>query len=68
MTFGGTPEPTCFAAVKNIGRLTPDKTAKMSADLTARLSRGLQVPADRIYLEFSEALGYLWGYDGGTFG
>ena len=68
MTFGGTPAPTCFAAVKNIGRLAPDKTAKISADLTARLSRGLHVPADRIYLEFSEALGHLWGYDGGTFG
>jgi hypothetical protein len=68
MTFGGAPGSTCFAAVKNIGRLTPDKTKKMSADLTARLSRGLQIPSDRIYLEFSEAVGHLWGYDGGTFG
>lgn len=68
MTFGGTPGATCFAAVKNIGKLTPDKTAKLSADLTARLAHGLGIPANRIYLEFSEAVGYLWGYDGGTFG
>jgi phenylpyruvate tautomerase len=68
MTFGGAPGPTCFAAVKNVGKLTPAKTAKLSADLCARLSLGLDVPANRIYLEFTDAVGYLWGYDGGTFG
>ena len=68
MTFGGTPAPACFAAVKNIGKLTPQKTSEISADLTARLSQGLAVPRDRIYLEFSDAVGYMWGYDGGTFG
>ena len=68
MTFGGAPGPTCFATVKNIGKLTPAKTATLSADLCARLSLGLDVPANRIYLEFTDAVGYLWGYDGGTFG
>jgi phenylpyruvate tautomerase len=68
MTFGGAPGSTCFAAVKNIGKMTPEKTEKLSADLTARLAKGLGVPSNRIYLEFSEAVGYLWGYDGGTFG
>jgi len=68
MTFGGSSGPTCFAAVKNIGKLTPAKTAKLSADLSARLAEGLGVPQDRIYLEFTEAVGHLWGFDGGTFG
>jgi phenylpyruvate tautomerase len=68
MTFGGAPGPTCFAAIKNIGKLTPEKTAKLSADLCSRLSLGLGVSSDRIYLEFTDAVGYLWGYDGGTFG
>ena len=68
MTFGGSGAPTCFAAVKNVGKLNPAKTAKLSADLSARLARGLGVPQDRIYLEFTEALGHLWGFDGGTFG
>jgi phenylpyruvate tautomerase len=68
MTFGGTPAPTCFAAIKNIGKIAPAKSAKISADLTSRLSAALEVPSNRIYLEFNEATGHLWGYDGGTFG
>ena len=68
MTFGGSPAPTCFAAIKNIGKLTPAKTAKLSADLSSRLAEGLGVPQNRIYLEFTEAVGHLWGFDGGTFG
>jgi phenylpyruvate tautomerase len=68
MTFGGSPAPTCFAAVKNVGKLTAAKSAKLSADLSSRLSQGLGVPQNRIYLEFTDAVGYLWGYDGGTFG
>jgi len=67
MTFGGTPAHTCFAAVKNIGKLTPDKSRELSADLCGRLSRGLGIPPHRIYLEFTDAVGYLWGHDGDTF-
>jgi phenylpyruvate tautomerase PptA (4-oxalocrotonate tautomerase family) len=68
MTFAGTSAPTCFAAVKNIGKLTPDKSRELSADLCARLSKGLGVSQDRIYIEFSDAVGYLWGHAGDTFG
>jgi hypothetical protein len=68
MTFGGAPGPTCFAAIKNIGKIAPAKSAKISADLTSRLSLALGVPANRIYLELTEATGHLWGHDGGTFG
>lgn len=67
MTFGGTPGQTCFAVVKNVGKMTPEKTRDLSADLSARPSRGLGVPKDRIYVEFSDAVGYLWGHDGDTF-
>lgn len=64
MTFGGTPGPTCFAAVKNIGKLTPAKTAKLSADLSSRLAKGLGVPSNRIYLEFRACLRSAGRYDG----
>jgi phenylpyruvate tautomerase len=67
MTFGGTPAQTCFVAVKNVGKVTPEKTREMSADLCARLSHGLGIPQDRIYIEFTDAVGYLWGHDGDTF-
>jgi phenylpyruvate tautomerase len=68
MTFGGTSEPVCYVEVKSIGRMTPELTEQLSADLCEKLSNGLGVPGSRTYIEFSDAQGYLWGYDGATFG
>jgi hypothetical protein len=67
MTFGGTTDPACYVEVKNIGGFTPDLTSKLSAELCDRLSRALEVPKNRIYLEFTSSEGYLWGHDGETF-
>ena len=68
MTFGGASGPTCFAAVKNIGKLTPAKTAKLSADLSfatlGRPGRAVESHLPRVH----RGRGHLWGYDGGTFG
>jgi len=68
MTFGGTTEPTCYAELKNIGRFTAELTQQLSAELCERLSSGLGVAKNRIYIEFTDADGYLWGHDGDTFG
>lgn len=68
MTFGGTPAPAAFVAIKNVGKMTADDTSDLSATLCARLSAGLGVPRDRIYIEFADAVGYLWGWNGETFG
>lgn len=68
MTFAGKPGPTCFVVVRNIGKMTGQTTAAISAELCAKLSSALGVPGDRIYIEFGDAQGHLWGFDGGTFG
>lgn len=68
MTFGGTKDPTCYVEVKNVGRFRPELTQTLSEELCERLSQGLGVPKDRIYIEFGDAEGYLWGHDGNTFG
>jgi len=68
MTFGGTHEPTCYVEVKNVGRFRPELTQRLSEELCERLSQGLGVQKSRIYIEFSDAEGYLWGHDGATFG
>ena len=68
MTFGGTPEPACFVELKNIGIFTPAQTATLSSDLCSRLQKALGVPPGRIYIEFTNAQGHLWGHDGETFG
>jgi hypothetical protein len=67
MLFGGTPEPACFAVLKNIGTFSPDQTERLSALLTKYLSAALGVPPQRIYLEFVDTKPHLWGHDGGTF-
>ncbi len=68
MTFGGTTEPACYVELKNVGRFRPELTKRLSAELCERLSSGLGVPKGRIYIEFGDADGYLWGHDGETFG
>lgn len=67
MTFGGSSEPACYAEVKNVGTMSPELTATLSADLCDRLSKALGVARDRIYIEFADAKPHLWGYDGSTF-
>ena len=67
MTFGGAAAPSAFVAVKNIGTMTADATAALSRALSDRLSLGLGVPIDRIYIDFADAVDYLWGWNGGTF-
>jgi phenylpyruvate tautomerase PptA (4-oxalocrotonate tautomerase family) len=67
MTFGGTGAPAAFVAVKNIGKMSPDDTAALSRALSERITKELAVPADRIYIDFADAVDYLWGWNGGTF-
>jgi hypothetical protein len=68
MTFGGDPAPAAFVAVKNIGKMTAEDTGELSAALCDRLSTALKIARDRIYIEFTDAVGYLWGWNGETFG
>ena len=68
MTFAGDERAACFAAVKNVGELDAAATAKISHDLCRRLSLGLGVASERVYIEFTPAEGWLWGWNGETFG
>jgi phenylpyruvate tautomerase PptA (4-oxalocrotonate tautomerase family) len=67
MTFAGTGDPACFVELKNVGTFTPKETRDLSASLCERLETALGVPASRIYIEFTNAQGHLWGHDGETF-
>lgn len=67
MTFAGTGAPACYAEVKNIGEFSADLTLRLSKVLGELLSEGLEVPRDRIYIEFQNARPHLWGFDGETF-
>jgi phenylpyruvate tautomerase PptA (4-oxalocrotonate tautomerase family) len=68
MTFGGSAEPSAFVAVKNIGKMSSADTEALSRAITDRLARALPLEPDRIYIHFEDAVDYLWGWNGGTFG
>ena len=69
MSFAGKADaPACYAELKNVGTLGPARVEELSRLLCDELARGLKVPGDRIYIEFTNADGSLWGWNGGTFG
>ena len=67
MWFGGDLAPACYAELKNVGTLAQPAVERLSDLLCTQLARGLALPRDRIYLEFTNADGALWGWNGSTF-
>lgn len=68
MTFGGDRAPAAFVAVKNVGKMSGDLTETLSREICERVSKALDVPFDRIYIDFADAVGAMWGWNGETFG
>jgi phenylpyruvate tautomerase PptA (4-oxalocrotonate tautomerase family) len=68
MTFAGTSEPVCYVEVKSVGSMKPEQTKAMSQDFCQQINEALSVDKNRIYIEFNDAKGYLWGWNGSTFG
>ncbi|KAB8333439.1 hypothetical protein SD80_016635 [Scytonema tolypothrichoides VB-61278] len=68
MTFGGTTDPVCYIEVKSVGTMKPDQTQAMSQDFCQEINKALKVPKDRIYIEFADAKGAMWGWNSTTFG
>ena len=68
MTMGGTGDPACLVEVRSVGRLTPDQTRALSEAFCPLLSEHLGVPPNRIFLNFTDFPGAMWGFNGATFG
>ena len=66
MLFGGDTTPCVYLELKSIG-LPEGSTADLSSILTSLMERELNIAADRIYIEFSDAQRHMWGWNGGTF-
>ena len=66
MVFAGSDEPTVFMELKSIG-LSDAKTPQLSQSLCQLMNTELNVPADRVYIEFQDAPRTMWGWDSGTF-
>jgi phenylpyruvate tautomerase PptA (4-oxalocrotonate tautomerase family) len=66
MLFGGSDAPLAYLELKSIG--LPARTEELSRRLCQTVGERLGIPAQRIYIEFADAPGHLWGWNGGTFG
>lgn len=66
MTFGGSTEKTAFIEVKSIG-LKQSMTEELSQFICEFIEQELEIEQDRVYIEFADAPGAMWGWDGGTF-
>ncbi|PSB03367.1 phenylpyruvate tautomerase MIF-related protein [Merismopedia glauca] len=68
MTFAGSIEPACYLEIKSVGTMSNTQTKAMSQDFCQQINQTLKVPINRIYIEFADAKGYMWGWNGSTFG
>ncbi len=66
MTFAGTSEPAMFVEVKSIG-LDSSKTDDITKSLCEFFENEVGVCKDRINIEFSNAVGSMWGWNSKTF-
>jgi phenylpyruvate tautomerase PptA (4-oxalocrotonate tautomerase family) len=67
MTFAGSTDPVCYVEIKSVGTMGA-KTKAMSADFCSKIESALGVPQNRTYIEFADAPGAMWGWNGKTFG
>lgn len=68
MTFAGSFDPVCYVEVKSIGNMSSAQTKAMSQDFCQQINEKLGVPTNRIYIEFANATGSMWGWNSDTFG
>jgi len=66
MIFGGSTEPMAYVEMKSIG-LPEDKCPDFSKDLCDFIESELDIPADRIYIDFHNIDGKMFGWNRGTF-
>lgn len=66
MLFAGTGDPLAYLELKSIG-LPEDRTAELSSGLCELIENQLDIPQDRIYIEFANAKRHMWGWKGATF-
>lgn len=66
MRFAGRAEPAAYVELKSLG-LPKGKVSEFSSRLCAVIGGALAIPQDRIYIEFSDVIGPLWGWNGDTF-
>ena len=65
MYFAGDDSPSCFINIKSIGSLEPSKMANEICDF---ITSEIEIPSNRIYINFDDIDASMWAWDGKTFG
>lgn len=68
MTFAGTLDPVCYIEIKSVGTMKPEQTKAMTQDFCQQINQALGIDKNRVYIEFADAKGYMWGWNSSTFG
>ncbi len=68
MLMSGKSEPAAFADVRSIGALGPEPNRDFTEKLCAFLKDQCGIPANRVYVNFTDVDANYWGWNGSTFG
>ena len=66
LLFGGSESPAAYVEFKSIG-LPEEDTGALAQSICALIEEQLNISADRVYIEFSNAQRHLWGWNNRTF-
>lgn len=67
MMFSGNTTPLAYLELKSIGGLQPPRATSLSKILCYILRKTLGIPSERVYIEFTEVHGKMWGWNSSTF-
>ncbi len=68
MVMGGVADPAAFLEVRAVGQILPAQAKALSSALSELVGEQLKIVPSRIYLNFQDFDGSMWGYNGSTFG
>ncbi len=66
MTFGGSEKPCAFIDLRSIG-LPESETGRLSKAICEFLEKRLKLNPARVYINFTDARGIMWGWNKTTF-
>lgn len=66
MLFAGSDDATAYLELKSLG-LPDSQIPALSKSLCGLIEQQLDIPQERIYIEFSSPKDHMWGWNGETF-
>jgi len=66
LMFGGSSDPLAFIELRSIN-LPEDQTVRLSQSLSSFIKNNLDIPEDRLFINFRSFERHMWGYNGSTF-